>query len=399
MNTDWMVWKARVHEMIGLTYGGMGNFRSAAHAYELSLMSSKRRNTMYLQAQCFFSMGDIPNASMVLDEYFTAVVDNGSYDDYLFPNALYLKASMCMALKDLNGMRSYHKQAMAAEESSRCLFYGPVDCSAKRSVSRVCSVAFGDDKERQAALQEFAGVVQGKTNTGDKGSAASRAVNLGDVDPDDLISETPDKSTSSDSSQLRVHILTLSRHPAALRDALLHGDALSSCCNALQEQGINPELPSGAKVFCHPDDFRLVLSALGDRPLMPGHVVVTSEFLDSVHSAVSSIPSKKQVRQKSDTRIVASARTCQTCGLPNPKYRCPCKEVYYCSKKCQKMDYVSHIKTCTLQSSAPAIVSKTFIDIKLPAQRLAGRSTATKSTTDADPRKGKNPRGSSSDWL
>merc|ERR1719265_2696146 len=116
-----------------------------------------------------------------------------------------------MALKDLDGARSYHSRAMAAEELSRCSFYGPVDSSAKRSLGRVCRVVFGDDKERQVALAEFAAAVRSKMNTQDRATEGCAInFNLGDLSPDDLISQTPDKSTSSDSSQLRVHILTFS---------------------------------------------------------------------------------------------------------------------------------------------------------------------------------------------
>jgi len=391
-NAEWVVWKARVNEMIGLTYGFMGNFKAAVHSYGLALTSSRSRNTLYLLAQCLHSMTEHRKANELLDEYFTAIVGDAAYDDYLFPNALYLKGSIRMVLKDLEGMRSFYRQAIAAEESSRCLFFGPVSSSAKRSLGRVCRVAFGSDKERQVALMEFAAHFQNKSVRQDEGLTPGRAVNLSDVAPEDLTSETPNRSTSSESSELRVHILTLSRHPASLRDALLHGVALAECCTALREQGMNPELPSGAKLFSHPDDFKLVLSALDGQNLSPFHVVVTGEFLDAVHSAVASLRSKDQVRQKSDLRIGVSTRVCRTCNQPDPKYRCQCGVAYYCSQRCQKMDYGEHVKTCSLKSESPFIVSKTFLDIKLATDKPAGRSAATKSTTDADARKGRNPR-------
>jgi len=391
INAEWVPWKARVHEMIGLTYGGMGDFPAAVGAYQLALMSSKRRSTMFLQAQCFHSMREFQNADRLLNEYLTAVADKAAFDDYLFPNALYLKGGICLGLKDLGGAHSYYRQAKAAE-TSRCLFYESVDSAAKRSLDRVCRVAFGDDLAQRAALKEFVAAFQSARSTQDMDPAKDHAVNLGDVSADDLISQTPDKSTSSESAQLRVHIIAFSRHPASLRNALLNGDDLVACRTALQNHGINPELPCGAKVFSHPDDFNFVLSALEDQELMPWHVVVTGEFLDAVHSAVDSLKSKDQVRQKSDIRVDASARICQTCDKPGAKYRCTkCKVTYYCSLQCQKMDYAGHVKTCSIESGLPTIVSRTFLDIKVP--KLAGRTTVTKSTTDADPRKGRNPRG------
>lgn len=376
-NAEWVVWKARVYEMLGLTYGGLGEHAAAAHAYDLALACSKQRNTMYLRAQVLHALGDALGAHALLNEYFTAVADAAAYDDYLFPNALYLQASVCARQKDLAGMRSYHRSAMAAEEGSRCIFYGAVDCVAKRSTSRMCRVAFGSVKDRQAALEEFSAAFRSHAAPAARGDepAARHSLSLGEVTSDDFVSETPDKSTSSGSSQIRVHILTLSRHPNSLRDALLLGGSLSACCAALREQGMDPELPGGAKVFCHPDDFEVVVGALAGRDLKPRHVVATSEFLDAVNSAVDSLRSKEQVRRKSDTRIGVSARTCQACGEQNPKYRCQCREAYYCSQQCQKKDYGRHVKTCSAQPASAAVVSRTFIDIKHP-----GRSNATKST-------------------
>merc|ERR1712232_660039 len=127
------------------------------------------KNATYLQAQCLQSMKEYQHADKLLNEYLTAVANETAYDDYLFPNALYLKGAHCMRFRDLDGAQSYFRQGAAAE-LNRCLFYGEVDSAAKRSLSRVFRVAFGDDSERRAALMEFTAAFQSKLSTQDEQS-------------------------------------------------------------------------------------------------------------------------------------------------------------------------------------------------------------------------------------
>lgn len=396
-NEKWAKWKARLHELRGLTFGGLGDHHSAVKEYALSLNLSRDRKTLYLKAQSLQAIGQPEEANHLLDEFLTSVADDAAYDDHLFPNALYLKGTIDVSLQvHLQAPRdqvasvamSYCKQAVAAE-SERCPFYKAVDSVAKRSLHRMCRVMFGSAKERQAALVEFRMRYQSGGNLQPK--QTNQYVGLSDLKPDEMVPHTPEKSDTSDSSQIGLHILEFSRHPPALRDALLHGDGLAACRAALVEHGFHPELPSGAKVFAHPGDFEFVLDALQGRDLKPWHVIVSAEFLDAVKLVVSSLRSKEQVRQKSDSREVASRRICERCGFSNPRFICQrCRMAHYCSKECQKLDYQKHAKVCGIPSEVPISFTHTFLHAKLPSS--SGRSVVTKSTTDADPRKGVNPR-------
>lgn len=253
----------------------------------------------------------------------------------------------------------------------------------------MCRVIFGSAKERQAALVEFRTHYQSRGNLQPR--QTNQSGNLSDLKPDDMTTQTPGKSDTSDSSQIGLHILEFSRHPPALRDALLHGHSLAACRTALVEHGFHPELPSGAKVFADPGDFEFVLAALQGRDLKPWHVIVSAEFLDAVKLAVSSLRSKEQVRQKSDSREVASRRYCEHCGFSNPRVICQrCRMAYSRSKECQKLDYKKHAKVCGIPSEVPISFTHTFLHAKLPSS--SGRSVVTKSTTDAEARKGVNPR-------
>merc|ERR1712048_121965 len=219
-------------------------------------------------------------------------------------------------------------------------------------------------------------------------------MNLSEVSSEEISVATPEaNSASSDSSQLRVHILEFSRHPASLRQALLHGDDLAACRDALAKHCLEPLQPCGATVFTDPEDFTLVLDALQDLDLKPWHVVVSSAYLDAVQAAVGRLRSREQVRQKSNSTVDVPKQTCQTCGNPRPRFACGrCHTTHYCSRECQRADYKQHVTKCAIVPEVPVIVSKTFLDIKLPSSMQSRRSAVTKSTTDADARKGVNPR-------
>jgi hypothetical protein len=354
---------------------------------------------MYLKAQCLHKIGHFEEANHLLDGFLTSIAHDEAYDDYLFPNALYLKGMIELQLQmSVQASRnqiasvaeSHCKQAVAAE-SKRCFFYKAVDSVAKTSLQRICRVTFGSAKECQAALLDFSMQYQSR------GKLQPREINqsvrnLSAVKHDELIIESPYQTDSSNSSQIGFHILEFSRHPPSLREALLHGESLAACRAALVERGFHPELPSGAKVFTDPSDFEFVLDALQNRDLKPWHVIVSGEFLDAVRSAVLSLRSKEQVRQKLDSREVASRRSCEHCGISNPRFICQrCRMAHYCSKECQKIDYKKHVKVCGIPSEAPISFTRTFLHVELPTG-CSGRSAVTKSTTDADARKGLNPR-------
>jgi ribosomal protein S27AE/tetratricopeptide (TPR) repeat protein len=388
---EWKRWKATLHEMIGLTHGGMRQHRSAVPHYKAALQCGASRTSSYLCAQCLHTIGEHQEAHKLLDDYLSSVANDKAYDDYHFPNALYLKGTFLLrANQDLASGRECYAQATAAE-SKRCSFFGSVSCVAKDSLRRICNVAFGSASEREKSLAEFAAKYQTR-GTLSESTPAHVSATLNDIDTDELLETPASGSRSSDSGQLRVHILELSRHPASLRDELLHGASLAACRDALVESGVGPTLPSGASLFSDPVDFSVLKDALEAQDLKPWHVVATSEFLDAVLSSVNNLRSRDQVRVKSKSLVPISKRTCANCGQTQPRFSCgKCHTANYCSRDCQRLDYPKHIKVCSNSLGLPVVVSRTFLDVKLPSNSTKC-SAVTKSTTDADDRKGINPR-------
>jgi len=196
-----------------------------------------------------------------------------------------------------------------------------------------------------------------------------------------------------------VHIIQFSRHPSMLRAALLEGIELKACREALAAEGFSPEQPSGAKVFVKPSQFDSVLSATASLDLKPWHFVVSDEFEKAVDEAVKSLPSKAQVREKQRCRVPAGP--CASCGAINPRFTCKrCNLACYCSKRCQQQDWREHRKVCMpLQaeiddSGFPVVLKRSFLEVPIQTSLRSSPASGkqTKSTTDADPRKGPNPR-------
>lgn len=205
---------------------------------------------------------------------------------------------------------------------------------------------------------------------------------------------------ASTCATIGVHVLQYSRHPPALRAALLEGDQLKACREALAGHGFTPELPCGAKVFVRPEHFESVADAVADKDLKPWHVVASDEFLQLVDAAVRSLPSREQIRKKSHAHF-STHTMCNGCGASSPRFQCShCKLVGYCSRACQERDWRAHRRVClrvdddVTDAGLPIEVSRTFLNVKLgSSMRSAPSSTnKTQSTTDADTRKGLNPR-------
>lgn len=189
-----------------------------------------------------------------------------------------------------------------------------------------------------------------------------------------------------------VHVLTCSRHPPELRQALLEGPHLESCREELAKHGFSPELPCGAKVFVKPEHFESVVEEVMDRELKPYHIVASDDFVTVVDTAIKTLRSKSQVRVKSEEQLPACVR-CETCGA-KAGLRCSrCGLASYCSQTCQQQHWRWHRRACTI-AEMPIIVERTFIHVKIKSSLRSAPSSGDKtaSTTDADKRKGSNPR-------
>lgn len=200
-----------------------------------------------------------------------------------------------------------------------------------------------------------------------------------------------------------VHVIQYSRHPNSLKTALLEGEELRACRDALAAAGLSPEHHTGAKIFVKPEQYESVIDALEGSaegwPLKPWHVVVSEEFEGAVDKAVKSLPSKAQVREKQ--RSVVPSGPCAACGKTDPRFACQrCHLARYCSKACQQQNWREHKKLCMPaqedvdDSGMPVVLKRTFLEVPLKTSLRSSPTTGdrTKSTTDADPRKGRNPR-------
>lgn len=198
----------------------------------------------------------------------------------------------------------------------------------------------------------------------------------------------------------RVHVIEFSRHPQVLRQALLEGQLLSKCRDALTSQGLAPELSSGAKVFVQPEHFTPVTEAVASMNLKPWHVVTSDEFEPLVMTTVQGLPGRAQVREKGRTSFVSQDVPCCACGAEKPRFRCQrCRSVFYCSQACQQRDWRLHRGSCLGSSGdcgaeVPVVVNRTFLDVPMKSslRSSAVSGDCTKSTTDMDTRKGHNPR-------
>jgi len=157
-----------------------------------------------------------------------------------------------------------------------------------------------------------------------------------------------------------VVLLEFSRNPRSYHQALLECAELKECRDALVASGFKPELPSLAKVFIPPEMFEATMEAvrLGGRQLEARHVLVTPELESTVVQVLRTPGNPEKIRCKS--RAIVPLGFAQA----------------------------------SVQADQPIVVSRTFIDVKIPSSlRSDERSgVVTASTTDAHAQSGQNPR-------
>lgn len=156
----------------------------------------------------------------------------------------------------------------------------------------------------------------------------------------------------------RVRLLKFSRSPPALGQALLEAIELQALRKDLQANGLSVELPSGAKMFVRPEHYKPAMDAmrlLGIR-LYPDHVIVDPDIEGVILGIVMELRGRNFVYPK------------------------------------QKEVVPIGLVSSAIESGTRLCVSRTFINI--PIQNTSSDSAAqrTASTTDANDRKGANPR-------
>ena len=92
----------------------------------------------------------------------------------------------------------------------------------------------------------------------------------------------------------KITIISYSRGPEALLQALFYSDELAPARKALKEAGYNFILPSGAKVFVHPSDYRVAMVelvfrayVLEDIILRTSSVIVSESYRAALDKCVS----------------------------------------------------------------------------------------------------------------
>lgn len=185
-------------------------------------------------------------------------------------------------------------------------------------------------------------------------------------DVDDLSDRESEDIHETGPEQDFVMLLSFSRNPQCVREALQACPKLKTCRQMLAENGFSLELSSGTKLFVHPWQYEAVMHAVADRDLKAWHIITASDLEEIVKDIMLSLPKKHKVYFR-DSEAMSLAGAGNT---PD--------------------DFV------VVDDGADEIsivVSRTFINIDVPTSMFSRSfGPKTNSTTDADGRKGKNPR-------
>ena len=126
----------------------------------------------------------------------------------------------------------------------------------------------------------------------------------------------------------KITIISYSRAPGALREALLYSKELAPARSALTEAGYDFILkPSEAKVFVHPSDYRVAMVeitfrayVLKDIILRPSSVIVSESYRAALDKCISDAV-RNNAREPRATRNRINLRVKKTFELyPNPEY-------------------------------------------------------------------------------
>lgn len=159
--------------------------------------------------------------------------------------------------------------------------------------------------------------------------------------------------------------LEFSRTPKSFHEALDESTILKNCHDTIKSHGLRCKLESGTRLYVMPDQLSETLRAVADLKLQSRHVVASDRFAQEVVQAIASIKDSEQVREKKRQRVHFAEEL----------------------SKEPENDFNSG-------DEIPLLISKTFIHIPLPSSLCSAPSSGpvTASTTDADLRKGRNPR-------
>ena len=110
--------------------------------------------------------------------------------------------------------------------------------------------------------------------------------------------------------EVKIVMLKFSRSDHRFLGALLEGEELQACRDALQEAGHQVVHASGAKIFVRPQHYQAVCERIqaDEMRLFTSHVLVAEEFEDLVQAAVARIPSTRRGQASSSELAITSDR-------------------------------------------------------------------------------------------
>jgi len=115
----------------------------------------------------------------------------------------------------------------------------------------------------------------------------------------------------------RIIVLEFRRDPELFHATLMEGDVMSHVRQLLEARGCAVQLPRGPKIFTRPEIYEHACEFAGMQTLQPRHVVLEAQFEESVIAAITSLPSKLQVRLKSrsDNNWIFAPKTFPTTSI------------------------------------------------------------------------------------
>jgi len=165
-----------------------------------------------------------------------------------------------------------------------------------------------------------------------------------------------------------IHCLEFSRTPKSFHEALDSCTALNSGQDDVKSNHIAFKLESGTRLYLLPEQYESVLQVIAGMNLQSRHVVTTSSLIDTILETIATINSRDQVREKTNARQLISSEHAADSVMEKEKER---------------------------EVEVSMLVKNSFIHIPVPSSLRASSSSCdmlTASTTDANPRNGRNPR-------
>jgi hypothetical protein len=141
-----------------------------------------------------------------------------------------------------------------------------------------------------------------------------------------------------------LYLISFSRYPAELRNALLHGEHLEDGRQALKAAGYSHELNNGVKIFCTPGQYPTV-EALPLDTYRPYHVIVSAHFLPVVRRTVEGLDRKLKVKIK-DEKVIANVPSSLHCD-PKASQASPLEFVNDFTPPCSPLFAWRSISDCT----------------------------------------------------